>query len=177
MEVSKRCMILEQATERFQQHRLPGPKPYYSTNERPDVWFEPTEVWELRGADLTLSAVHKAAFGLIHDSRGVSLRYTPTHLFPAACALRNVLSAYIQSHITCKQTRLIHCIELLLRPYLMMRRFPRFVRLRDDKRPEEASGPDSIRCSLLAPSPRYCFACHLCQSHMFMVIMVYKILH
>ncbi len=64
-----------QVTERFQQHRIPGPKPYYSTNERPDVWFAPTEVWELRGADLTLSAVHKAAFGLIHDSRGVSLRH------------------------------------------------------------------------------------------------------
>ncbi len=64
-----------QATERFRAQRIPGPKPYYSTNERCSVWFEPTEVWELRGADLTLSAVHKAAFGLIHPQRGVSIRW------------------------------------------------------------------------------------------------------
>ena len=64
-----------QATERFQARRIPGPKPYYSTNERCAVWFEPAEVWELRGADLTLSAVHKAAHGLIHPQRGVSIRW------------------------------------------------------------------------------------------------------
>jgi ATP-dependent DNA ligase len=63
-----------QAKERLDQHRIEGPRPYYNTNERPSVWFEPTEVWELRGADLTLSAVHKSAFGLIHPTRGVSLR-------------------------------------------------------------------------------------------------------
>lgn len=63
-----------QATERFKQKIIPERRPYYSTNERPDVWFEPTEVWEIRGADLTLSAVHKSAFGLLHPSRGVSLR-------------------------------------------------------------------------------------------------------
>lgn len=39
--------------------RLPGPKPYYVTGESPQVWFEPREVWEIRGADLTLSPVHK----------------------------------------------------------------------------------------------------------------------
>lgn len=30
--------------------RTAGPKPYYNTGERCSVWFEPTEVWELRGA-------------------------------------------------------------------------------------------------------------------------------
>ena len=62
-----------QATERCKQKVIER-RAYYSTNERPDVWFEPTEVWEIRGADLTLSAVHKSAFGLIHPTRGVSLR-------------------------------------------------------------------------------------------------------
>ena len=64
-----------QATERFKLKVLPERRSYYSTNERPDVWFEPTEVWEIRGADLTLSAVHKSAFGLLHPARGVSLRW------------------------------------------------------------------------------------------------------
>ena len=63
-----------QATERFKQKVLPEKRAYYSTNERPDVWFEPNEVWEIRGADLTLSAVHKSAYGLLHPTRGVSLR-------------------------------------------------------------------------------------------------------
>lgn len=52
-----------------------GPKPYYNTGEWPDVWFEPTEVWELRGADLTLSPVHRAAIGHVPGSRGVGLRF------------------------------------------------------------------------------------------------------
>jgi ATP-dependent DNA ligase len=55
--------------------RIPGPKAYYVTNEQPSVWFEPTEVWELRGADLTLSPVHKAAVGQLHQERGVGLRF------------------------------------------------------------------------------------------------------
>ncbi len=39
------------------------------------MWFEPTEVWELRGADLTISPVHKAAEGLVHPERGLGLRW------------------------------------------------------------------------------------------------------
>lgn len=69
---------------------------YYSTNESCAVWFDPTEVWELRGADLTLSTTHRAAAGLLHESRGISLR------------------------------------------------FPRFIRARPDKKPEEATTPAEL---------------------------------
>jgi DNA ligase-1 len=48
---------------------------YFNTLECPDVWFAPTEVWEIRGADLTLSPVHKAAVGKMHPERGCSLRF------------------------------------------------------------------------------------------------------
>lgn len=41
----------------------------------PDVWFEPCEVWEIRGADITLSPVYTAAKGLISMERGLSLRF------------------------------------------------------------------------------------------------------
>jgi ATP-dependent DNA ligase len=55
------------------------------------------QVWELRGADLTLSPVHRGAVGRIPGSdRGVALR------------------------------------------------FPRFIRVRDDKAVEDASGPDVL---------------------------------
>ena len=59
----------------------------------PSVYFEPSEVWEIRGADVTLSPVSVAAYGLISDSRGLSLR------------------------------------------------FPRFIKVREDKKLEQASDP------------------------------------
>ncbi|KAI0062904.1 ATP-dependent DNA ligase [Artomyces pyxidatus] len=41
----------------------------------PSVYFRPHEVWEIRGADVTLSPVSIAARGLVSDSRGLSLRF------------------------------------------------------------------------------------------------------
>ncbi|KZV88075.1 ATP-dependent DNA ligase [Exidia glandulosa HHB12029] len=63
---------------------------------RPGVFFKPAEVWEIKGADITLSPISVAAFGAVTQERGLSLR------------------------------------------------FPRFIRLRDDKGIEQASGPDAL---------------------------------
>ncbi|KAH7373787.1 hypothetical protein KP509_17G075000 [Ceratopteris richardii] len=57
------------------EHVLPRKPSYYVTLEEPDVWFTPKRVWEIRGADLTVSPVHQAAAGLVHHSRGISLRF------------------------------------------------------------------------------------------------------
>jgi ATP-dependent DNA ligase len=47
----------------------------YDTGESPPLWFRPLQVWEIKGADFTLSPVHTAATGLVHPSRGISLRF------------------------------------------------------------------------------------------------------
>ncbi|KAK7272987.1 hypothetical protein RIF29_14032 [Crotalaria pallida] len=49
--------------------------PYYQTAEAPDMWFSPQLVWEIRGADFTVSPVHHGAIGLVHPSRGISIRF------------------------------------------------------------------------------------------------------
>lgn len=41
---------------------------------RPDIWFLPSEVWEIKGADFTLSPVYPAAQGLVSE-RGISVRF------------------------------------------------------------------------------------------------------
>uniref|UniRef100_A0ACD5VPR6 Uncharacterized protein n=1 Tax=Avena sativa TaxID=4498 RepID=A0ACD5VPR6_AVESA len=53
---------------------LPKKPVYYKTDEQPEVWFTAEQVWEIRGADLTLSPVHHAAIGIVHPSRGISVR-------------------------------------------------------------------------------------------------------
>jgi len=47
------------------------------TGDPPPLLFRPCQVWEVRGADITVSPVHKAAVGHIaeHPERGLSLRF------------------------------------------------------------------------------------------------------
>ena len=62
-----------QATARLKARQI-SRKPYFKTGESCDLWFEPGEVWEIRGADLTISPVHMSAVGRLHPTRGVSMR-------------------------------------------------------------------------------------------------------
>ncbi|CAI2162635.1 5366_t:CDS:2 [Funneliformis geosporum] len=52
-------------------------KSYFDVDDglRPDVWFEPSEVWEIKGADITISPVYKAAIGKVDQNKGLSLRF------------------------------------------------------------------------------------------------------
>ncbi|KAK2415254.1 DNA ligase [Trifolium repens] len=62
--------------EFFSEDKMLSKKPpYYQTGETPDMWFSPQLVWEIRGADFTVSPVHHAAIGLVHPSRGISIRF------------------------------------------------------------------------------------------------------
>jgi len=76
--------------------RLGEKEDNFETGERAPFWFEPREVWEIRGADITISPVHCAGMGMVHPTRGMSMR------------------------------------------------FPRFIRKRPDKRPDQATTPQQI---------------------------------
>lgn len=53
-----------------------GPCPeMYDSPLMPDIWFHPGEVWEIRGADITLSPVYRAGLGLASEERGFSIRF------------------------------------------------------------------------------------------------------
>lgn len=62
------------ATEKLPQRRTLA-DPRVVTGEAPPHWFEPCEVWEVKGANLSLSPKHKAGVGLVHPERGLSLRF------------------------------------------------------------------------------------------------------
>ncbi|CUA78293.1 DNA ligase 1 [Rhizoctonia solani] len=52
--------------------------PYADVNASglvPPVWFKPSEVWEIKGADITLSPISQASKGLVAGDRGLSLRF------------------------------------------------------------------------------------------------------
>lgn len=88
--------MLQQLYEKLSQTVVSEPLNYvsYDPSAAPDVWFEPSVLFEVLTADLSLSPIYKAGANVL--DRGVSLR------------------------------------------------FPRFIRLRDDKKVEDATSSDQI---------------------------------
>ncbi|OBZ83121.1 DNA ligase 1 [Choanephora cucurbitarum] len=80
-------------------HVIEQPKRFYCLGEnpvKPDIWFEPCQVWEVKCADLSVSPRYMAGVGRVDPSKGISLR------------------------------------------------FPRFIRVRDDKDPEDSTSSEQI---------------------------------
>ena len=42
---------------------------------KPDVWFNPSKVWEVLSADLSISPVHMAGYGMVESDKGIALRF------------------------------------------------------------------------------------------------------
>ncbi|KAL0483085.1 DNA ligase 1 [Acrasis kona] len=57
---------------------IEGPKSYYEYGDsvKADVWFEATQVWEIKAADLTISPAHRAAQNILEQGgKGIGLRF------------------------------------------------------------------------------------------------------
>jgi DNA ligase 1 len=74
---------------------------------RPDFWLAPCQVWEIRGADLTLSPTYVAGRTVLGGERGVSLRFPrfvrsrPDKPPEAATSAAEVVRMYRQqTHVT-----------------------------------------------------------------------------
>lgn len=52
------------------------PKGYVvASTLEPDVWFKPSQVWEVKAADLSTSSTHKGALDKVAEGRGIGLRF------------------------------------------------------------------------------------------------------
>jgi DNA ligase-1 len=58
---------LEEQVVVFKDHIIPTAKPYYRVTDgvKPDVWFEPVQVWEVKAADFSVSPIYTAGWGLV----------------------------------------------------------------------------------------------------------------
>ncbi|KAF6253198.1 ATP-dependent DNA ligase [Scenedesmus sp. NREL 46B-D3] len=105
------------------------PRSYYKYGESgaPDVWFEPTQVWEVKAADLSISPLHQAGLGLVEPGKA----YLYGERVPSgACMPRcQPIPAVASARAT---------------PLMCCRRFPRLVRVREDKGPEDATTASQV---------------------------------
>ncbi len=60
---------------RLAQFASKDPPPEVETGVVPDRWFRPGLVLEIRGAELTLSPVHRASLGAVREGAGLALRF------------------------------------------------------------------------------------------------------
>ncbi len=66
---------LAEMPEKLARFASEAPPDGVDTGVVPDRWFRPAVVLEVRGAELTLSPVHRAALGAVREGAGLALRF------------------------------------------------------------------------------------------------------
>ncbi|HXY47373.1 MAG TPA: ATP-dependent DNA ligase [Thermoplasmata archaeon] len=67
--------LLAELPKRLRRFETDAPPPGVETGLEPDRWMRPGLVLEVRGAELTLSPIHRAAFGTVRPEAGLALRF------------------------------------------------------------------------------------------------------
>ncbi|CAH0473934.1 unnamed protein product [Peronospora belbahrii] len=69
--------VLKKFYDELKEKVVDTPPSDYAIGEgnKPDVWFEASCVWEILGADLSISPKYTAAIGLVAKDKGISLRF------------------------------------------------------------------------------------------------------
>lgn len=69
--------VLKKFYDQLKEKVVDKPPSDYAIGEgiKPDVWFEASCVWEILGADLSISPKYTAAIGLVAKDKGISLRF------------------------------------------------------------------------------------------------------
>ncbi|UYV82101.1 LIG1, partial [Cordylochernes scorpioides] len=153
---------LETHTTFLKQHVLPdGPKSYYRYDPAlaPDEWFEAVQVWEVKCGDLSKSPVHRAALGIFPPPLSTSFCWPP-HEEQETIAAHDWNRAEGTSTNSIPPREEQSLISRLksghLQPMTFQNgckvdpergvslRFPRFLRVRDDKTPEQATSAQQV---------------------------------
>ena len=66
---------LEKLPKLLNKHKISHKHPRVDSTLDVDVWFEPSVVIEIRGAELTLSPVHTCAMSVIREKSGLAIRF------------------------------------------------------------------------------------------------------
>jgi DNA ligase-1 len=66
---------LEKLPRLLKSYEVPDRPANVDTGLTPDQWFDPGLVMEIRGAELTLSPIHRAAIGRMRNDAGLALRF------------------------------------------------------------------------------------------------------
>ncbi|OPY33269.1 MAG: DNA ligase [Methanomassiliicoccales archaeon PtaU1.Bin124] len=66
---------LAEIPKRLEQYRVQDKHHLVSSNMQADFWFEPGLVLEVRGAEITVSPIHTAAYGKVRKDGGLAIRF------------------------------------------------------------------------------------------------------
>jgi DNA ligase-1 len=66
---------LKKLPKMLKKHKIGHKNPRVTSTLDVDVWFEPSVVIEIRGAELTLSPVHTCAMNVIREKSGLAIRF------------------------------------------------------------------------------------------------------